>query len=161
MSKSCEELSSYLYDIVLFNIINTIVSYPKTKDEINETNGIIECQFDITNFDSIILAINDNIDIKCHRLTSDIICLLKLINLCKSDLLLRQADNLLIKKNNFILLKLENSLKPNSGRSINIDINYFRAQLEFEVKTKYEQRMKFFGIIIVGSLIVSKIFKFI
>lgn len=153
MSKSLEFYSSLLDENKLSEIINYSLHYPKTSDEKDE-NGGIAMAFNANSLDKILPKIKDNIELKYHKITDDIMFLLNLINKFRHEVLLKEADYLIIKKNNFTLLKLENEGKPNSGRSIKIDINSFRTMIEVSSNEVFKKRFNF-GVIIAASLFLT------
>jgi hypothetical protein len=128
--RSLEQLSKIIKSDDFLKIVESQIRYPKTS-EFNKTsnNECIEMPFDCSNGDTLntlLTELKTNINLKYFGLTNDIMFVLKSLFDDKNAILLSQADYLIIEKNNYCLLKLENSSKPNSGRSIHIDVYNFR-----------------------------------
>jgi hypothetical protein len=88
----------------------------------------------------VIRFIEADIGLKAIDAVKDSVVLLKLLNEFKESILLSQADYLLIYKAEFDIIKLENSAKPNSGRSMYIEINSCRNELVRYVQTMRGQQ---------------------
>ena len=83
----------------------------------------------------MIRSIETDIRSKAIDDIEDALVLLKILNELKETILLSQADYIIIYKAGFNIIKLENSARPNLGRSIYVDINSCRNELNRYVET--------------------------
>ena len=107
--------------------------------------------FDAATLSDVIRFIEADIGLKAIDAVKDSVVLLKLLNEFKESILLSQADYLLIYKAGFDIIKLENSAKPNSGRSMYIEINSCRNELVRYLQTMRGQEFPWLEVI---SLVV-------
>jgi hypothetical protein len=153
--KSLDQLSKVINPNDFLKLIESQIKYPKTSD-IDTTTDCIQTSFDCSNnsaLNTLLAELKININLKYFGLTDDIIFTVKNLFNYKDTILLSQADYLIIEKNNFCLLRLENSSKPNSGRSIVINVNNFRSiitSISDEImwkKIKYGALLLMFGVL--------------
>lgn len=132
-TKTLTQLSKIISPHEFVKILESQIRYPKTSelDKMFGSESIVS-SFDCSNNDAFNTLLNElkiNINLKYFGLTDDIMFVLKSLFDNKNTILLNQADYIIIEKNNYSLLKLENSAKPNSGRSIHLNIYNFRQVL--------------------------------
>ena len=162
---SLDKLSEVISENNFVKLLESQIKYPKTS-EINDLNynDCIQIQTFFNNPDTteinilppLLNELKKNINLKYHALNDDIIFLIKNLFKYKDIILLHQADNLIIQKNNSPILNLENSAKPNSGRSITINITIFRSMITYMNENFYKKIINtclLFGLSIVGLII--------
>eukprot|EP01036_Dinobryon_divergens_P024970 gene24970-33469_t len=120
-------------------VVESNIVYPKTSS-IDNQRAIFSSVFDAATLSDVIRFIEADIGLKAIDAVKDSVVLLKLLNEFKESILLSQADYLLIYKAGFDIIKLENSAKLNSGRSMYIDINSCRNELVRYVQTMRRQQ---------------------
>ena len=120
-------------------VVESHIVYPKTSS-IDNQRAIFSSVFDAATLSDVIRFIEADIGLKAIDAVKDSVVLLKLLNEFKESILLSQADYLLIYKAGFDIIKLENSAKPNSGRSMYIEINSCRNELVRYVQTMRGQQ---------------------
>lgn len=157
MSKSLEFLFVLIDDSKLNSIIDGCIQYPKTEDH-NDDKPFITMQFNPNNLTELNPDLITNIELKHFKLNEDVIFLINSINKFRHNLLVAKADHIIITRNTFVLAKLENELKPNSGRSIKIDLNSFRNNIEYISNEILNKRMTFGAIIGISLIIAWKIY---
>lgn len=109
-------------------IVESHVVYPRTSTVNLDKSMIIE-KYSADNLHEIVAKIESNINLKAIDAIKDAVVILKLLTEFKESLLVDQADNILIYKGGFDIIRLENEQNPDSGRSIYIEINSCRNEL--------------------------------
>lgn len=109
------------------NILESQVVYPKTVN-LQLEKSMLNLTFN-GNLKSVIMAIETDIDLKAVDCLKDCVEILKLVEEFKDSVLLSRADFLVIYKGGMDVVKLENGEKPNSGRSIYLEVNAARNEL--------------------------------
>ena len=161
-NSSITDLVSFLGIPRAKQLFNAHISYPRT-EELDESNKkldesieqFFELSFNSSNFNSILTELKTNIKFKPfgQSILDDILGLLLFIDRCKEDILLSQADNLIIRKGNFSVVKLKNTDDPKSGRSIIFDYGGFKSILECYVTETAKVNLAAWSIIIVGVVL--------
>jgi hypothetical protein len=132
MSQTIKQLVENVGIHVALNIIQSHVVYPRT-DELKDT-GVYESEYS-KSLTEVCKQIEQSIELKAIDAVKDSLIILSMIEEFKDDVLLAQADMLVIYKGGFDILKLRNADEPNSGRSIYIEINGCRNELIRYIQT--------------------------
>lgn len=141
MFKPLTYLSSFISDEAKSRITHYCVKYSKVEDIKDDKSIFNDTYVSNDMFDDVIDKIKLDIEIKTTSLTDDIVFLLDEIIKNKNDLLVAQADYIVIKKNAFTLVKLENIGKTNkTERCIVFDIQLFRSMLNTEYNEVMNKR---------------------
>ena len=127
MSETFNELLASVGSQIAKNIIQSQIVYPRTLS-LGSDKAMIQLPFDGTLLPAI-QKIENSIELKAIDAVKDSVTVLKLIEEFKNSLLLEQADYVVIYKGGFDVVKLENAQKPNSGRSLYIELNSARNEL--------------------------------
>lgn len=152
MFQSLEYLSNYINTNKLRELFEKSISYKKINLDDKNNEIIFHDNYSIDNMSTVITNIKNSIELKNYKMNDDIIFLLNLVEKYRTEILLNKADNLLITKRVFTLVKLENSNKLNTSYNIEINIELFHNLLNYEVKDIVRYRRDMLGTILGGII---------
>ena len=134
MSETFNELLASVGSRIAKNIIQSQIVYPRTLS-LGSDKAMIQLQFDGTLLPAI-QQLENSIELKAIDAVKDYsVTVLKRIEEFKNSLFLEQADYVVVYKGGFDVVKLENAQKPNSGRSLYIELNSARNELIRYIET--------------------------
>jgi hypothetical protein len=148
MFQSLEYLSNYIRTDRLRELFEKSITYKKINLDVEHNEIIFQDNYTIDNISLVTSNIKESIELKNYKMNDDIVFLLNLVDKYKTEILLNKADNLLITKRVFTLVKLENTNKINTG----YDIEYFYNFLDYEVKEIQRTRRDTMGIVLGGLM---------
>lgn len=140
MYQSLENLSKYFSDNKIKELLEKSISYKKIILDEEDNEIIFNGNYTKDHLLTVLTNIKESIELTNYKINDDIIFLLNLVNKYRTEILLNKADNLLIKKRVFTLVKLENSDKSNTGYNIEIDIELFRNYLDYNITEIHKSR---------------------
>lgn len=149
MSESLKYLISKAGHTAARNIIESQIVYPRTAN-LAADKAILMLEFNGT-LKSVVSDIENNIDLRAVDAVKDCLQVLKLVEEFKETILLDQADFFVIYKGGFDVLKLQNMKKPDSGRSIYIELNSARNEL---IRYTETLRAESFPYLIIGVTVL-------
>ena len=133
MSETFQQLLSSVGSNIAKNIIMAQIVYPKTVG-LSTDKAMIELTYDGTLLPAI-QTIENSIELKAIDAITDSVLVLKLVEEFKNSVLLDRADFVFIYKGGFDVVKLKNDQKPESGRSLYIELNSARNELIRYIET--------------------------
>jgi hypothetical protein len=147
------------------DIQNHVVQYRMTEAIIDDA-PILSYQFENTLHEVVFKS--EELDKVPHDVWKNVFVLLDVLESIKTDLLLSHADYVCIFKGPFLILRVENLAKPNSGRSICVEMKDLFSRLDFSVSYKKDQSFAvvtesvlsfmFFGVAFYGAYTIYKNF---
>ena len=110
-------------------IVESQVVYPRTSS-ICLDKAIVFEKYTPGGLREVVTKLELNVDnVKAAHAVKDAVVILKLLVELKDSLLVNQADNILVYKGGFDIVRLQNDENPKSGRSIYVEINSCRNDL--------------------------------
>jgi hypothetical protein len=131
--------------------IDKYVSYNKISESMNNKTYISTIDYD-SNLDEALKKVSQNIDLKAVDFLDDCYSILDLLNISYNQLLIGQANYILINKGQTNMLKLTNNTNPESNIAICVDTDSVKRDLIDEYK-KRNNIMSQRQIVIIGSVI--------
>jgi hypothetical protein len=161
--QSNQQLTTLLKDIgkqFISRNIDKYISYYKITENSKNKTYISTINYD-DNLDEALKKVSQNIELKASYCLDDCYSILDLLNISYNQLLIGQADCILINRGQSNLLKLTNDKNPESNISIVVDIDSVKRDLIEEDKKRnsiiYQRKiLDWIGSsMIVGTLLVA------
>lgn len=136
--QSNQQLTTLLKDIgkqFTSRNIDKYISYYKITDNSENKTYISIINYD-GNLDEALKKVSQNIELKASYCLDDCYSILDLLNISYNQLLIGQADCILINRGHSNLLKLTNDKNPESNIAIVVDIDFVKRDLIEEDKKR-------------------------
>lgn len=114
--------------------------YPFTQEH-KEEKASVEMSYDGTLCD-VHPQLMRSIELRAIDANKTETMVLKLVEKVQAELMVDQADTLLLFRRDFLLVRLNNSKTPNSGRSIYVDVSSVRSAIQSKISAGEKQRKK-------------------
>jgi len=166
------QLTTLLNDIgkqFILRNIDKYVSYCQIRENLKDKTYISTINYD-GNLDEALKKVSQNIELKFSYCLDECYSILDLLNMSYNQLLIGQADCILINRGQGNLLKLTNDRDPKSNIAIIVDVNSIKQDLieEYNNRRSLAFRhkltrniMDFIGLIFISSIFIVFIYKFI
>ena len=142
-------------DHIAGTIVESHVVYPRTSS-ICLDKAIIFEKYTPSSLQEVVTKIERNTitNVKAVHAVKDAVVILKLLMELKDSLLVDRADNIMIYKGGFDIVRLQNDEEPKSGRSIYIEINSCRNDFVRYIQTARKEQVPWLQI---GALLGAAI----
>lgn len=132
------------------------IKYKKCND--NTPKAIFETTYE-NNLDTTIQTVNNSIELKAVDNIYVCSLVLEIFNPNYKQLLLDNADYILIQKGEFPILKITNNKNPKSGIYVSCDIQYLQTYLECENEKRLKNYSNTISILVTGAIFTMVILK--